>query len=259
MSEDCLELWVKFSSEPLTMCETPDGSLVVSLSMGLLLHIKTTEKHKTERLANLDGSCGIAYNSKGSLIICDLVNQQVKEISIDGKERVLKDFDEIGPDRVVCDKSGLMVFTDSGPHGETNIENPIGSVHCLNQWGLTTWAKKCLAGTGGLDFSPSGDLYLCETHKNRILKFNKERQMSVFYQFSGPLPVDIAVDSTENLWVARTDNRYGRITVVAPDGTHLKTFSTLPLVSGIIVTNGYIWMIERSTKSLYRLSSDYTE
>jgi len=116
-----------------------------------------------------------------------------------------------------------------------------------------------LAGTGGLDFSPSGDLYLCETHKNRIIKFNKERQMSVFYQFSGPLPVDISVDSTENLWVARTDNRYGRITVVAPDGTHLKTFSTLPLVSGIVVTHGYIWMIERSTKSLYRLSSDYTE
>lgn len=68
-----------------------------------------------------------------------------------------------------------LYFTDSGPWGETSIENPRGSVFVIDvQLGMVRpLALNCLAYPSGLALAQNDKvLYVCETGKNRILRFN---------------------------------------------------------------------------------------
>ena len=68
-----------------------------------------------------------------------------------------------------------LYFTDSGPWGETSIENPRGSVFVVDiQLGMVRpLALNCLAYPTGLVLANNDKiLYVCETGMNRILRFN---------------------------------------------------------------------------------------
>jgi len=82
----------------------------------------------------------------------------------------------LGPHSMALSEDGNnLYFTDSGPWGETSIENPKGSVFVLDiPLGLVRpLALQCLAYPTGLVLSNNDKLlYVCETAKNRVLRFN---------------------------------------------------------------------------------------
>lgn len=74
---------------------------------------------------------------------------------------------------VLSEKNNSLFFTDSGPMGDTNIENPSGSIFAIDL-GVSMlkpiiYGK--LANPCGLALSPSENvLYVAETLTNRILR-----------------------------------------------------------------------------------------
>ena len=90
---------------------------------------------------------------------------------------MIKDFDGSnlkGPNSMVLsEKNNCLFFTDSGPMGETSLENPTGSIFAID---LTVSMLKPivygkLAHPSGLAMSPSENvLYVAETLNNRVLR-----------------------------------------------------------------------------------------
>ena len=74
---------------------------------------------------------------------------------------------------VLSEKNNCLFFTDSGPMGETSLENPTGSIFAID---LTVSMLKPivygkLAHPSGLAMSPSENvLYVAETLNNRVLR-----------------------------------------------------------------------------------------
>lgn len=74
---------------------------------------------------------------------------------------------------VLSEKNNCLFFTDSGPMGETSLENPSGSIFAID---LTVSMLKPivygkLAHPSGLAMSPSENvLYVAETLNNRVLR-----------------------------------------------------------------------------------------
>ena len=147
---------------------------------------------------------------------------------------MIKDFDGSnlkGPNSMVLsEKNNCLFFTDSGPMGETSIENPSGSIFAID---LTVSMLKPivygkLAHPSGLALSPSENvLYVAETLNNRVLRIvfhsSGVYHTSVFHQFSGRLgPTAIAVDANGLVYVARFDftecSKDGIITVLNENG-----------------------------------------
>ena len=131
---------------------------------------------------------------------------------------------------VLSEKNNSLFFTDSGPMGESSIENPCGSIFAIDL-GVSmlkpiVYGK--LAHPCGVALSPSENcLYVAETLNNRVLRVvihsSGVYHTSVFHQFSGRLgPSALAVHPSGQLYVARYDfteaSKNGLITVLAETG-----------------------------------------
>ena len=90
---------------------------------------------------------------------------------------VIKDFDGQalrGPNSMVLsEKNNSLFFTDSGPLGESNLENPTGSIFAIDLG--VSMLKPILYGKlahpSGIAINPEENcLYVCETLTNRILR-----------------------------------------------------------------------------------------
>lgn len=147
---------------------------------------------------------------------------------------VIKDFDGSnlkGPNSMVLsEKNNALFFTDSGPLGESSIENPTGSIFAIDL-GVSMlkpiiYGK--LAHPSGLALNKAENvLYVAETLKNRILRVvlhsSGVYHTSVFHQFSGRLgPTALAVSQNGKIYAARFDfmevNQNGIITVLSDQG-----------------------------------------
>lgn len=90
---------------------------------------------------------------------------------------MIKDFDGSnlkGPNSMVLsEKNNSLFFTDSGPMGESSLENPTGSIFAIDL--AVSMLKPIvygkLAHPSGLALNPTENvLYVAETLKNRILR-----------------------------------------------------------------------------------------
>ncbi len=90
---------------------------------------------------------------------------------------VIKDFDGNnlkGPNSMILsEKNNSLFFTDSGPLGESNLENPTGSIYAIDL--AVSMLKPIvygkLAHPCGLALSPNENiLYVAETLMNRVLR-----------------------------------------------------------------------------------------
>jgi len=131
---------------------------------------------------------------------------------------------------VLSETNNSLFFTDSGPLGESSLENPSGSLFVIDLGVsmLKPILYGCLAHPAGLAMNAKQSiLYVAETLKNRILRVVVHSSgvfhTSVFHQFSGRLgPTALAMNSRGNLYVARYDfaesSKNGLITVLNDDG-----------------------------------------
>ena len=124
---------------------------------------------------------GLVFDQQGSSFIADMAHQAILSQTVTDLRieitPVIKDFDGNnlkGPNSMVLsEKNNALFFTDSGPLGETNLENPTGSIFAidLSVSMLKPVAYGTLAHPCGLALSPSGNvLYVAETLMNRVLR-----------------------------------------------------------------------------------------
>lgn len=131
---------------------------------------------------------------------------------------MIKDFDGNalkGPNSMILsEKNNALFFTDSGPLGETSLENPGGSVFAIDLGVsmLKPVIYNKLAYPSGLAISLEENvLYVSETYANRILRIvihsSGVYHTSVFHQFSGRLgPTALAIHpESGHLYAARYD------------------------------------------------------
>ena len=130
---------------------------------------------------------------------------------------------------VLSEQNNCLIFTDSGPLGDTSIESPNGSVFSidLSVSMLKPIIDSKLAYPSGLALSPDENIiYVSETGLNRILRIvchsSGVYHTSVFFQFSGRFgPTALAMHPDGRLFVARFDfsecSKHGLISVINSD------------------------------------------
>ena len=175
---------------------------------------------------------------QGSSFVADMAHQAILSQTVTETRieitPVIKDFDGSnlkGPNSMVLsEKNNALYFTDSGPLGESSLENPTGSIFAIDL-GVSMlkpiiYGK--LAHPCGLALNQDENiLYVAETMQNRILRVvlhsSGVYHTSVFHQFSGRLgPTALAVSPAGKLYAARFDfveaSANGIISVITPDG-----------------------------------------
>ena len=181
---------------------------------------------------------GLVFDMQGSSFIADMAHQAILSQTVTDMRieitPVIKDFDGNslkGPNSMVLsEKNNSLFFTDSGPLGESNLENPTGSIYAIDL-GVSmlkpiVYGK--LAHPCGLALSPNENvLYVAETLMNRVLRVvihsSGVYHTSVFHQFSGRLgPTALAVSPSGQLYVARFDfteaDKNGIISILSDSG-----------------------------------------
>lgn len=221
---------------------------------------------------------GLVFDMQGSSFIADQAHQAILSQTVTDNRieitPVIKDFDGSnlkGPNSMVLsEKNNCLFFTDSGPMGETSIENPTGSIFAID---LTVSMLKPivygkLAHPSGVAMSPSENLlYVAETLNNRVLRVvvhsSGVYHTSVFHQFSGRLgPTAIAVDSNGSVYVARFDfteaSKDGIISILNESGELQEDLlvNDCSEITGLFfskVQDDILYATESSTNSLLKI------
>jgi len=223
---------------------------------------------------------GLEFDNHGVAFVCDTAHQAIFRIMCvktdDGVPRqeiepYVREYEQsqfLGPNSLCLSRqTGMLYFTDSGPFGETSLQNPRGSVFAINPSTqlLIPLCLNTLAHPSGVALSSDEkNIYVAETAMNRILRFTQHPpgvfHCSMFYQLSGRLgPTALAVSSSGDLYAAHFDfsdnTDVGRIVIINPDGELVgQIHAPGPEITGICLTpdERHLIIAERSSTSLYR-------
>lgn len=223
---------------------------------------------------------GLEFDGQGFAYVCDAAHQAIFRImrvdADDGVSRqeieaYVREYEQsqfLGPNSLCFSRSsGMLYFTDSGPFGETSLQNPRGSVFAVSPSTqlLIPLCLNTLAHPCGLSLSPDEkNIYVAETSMNRVLRFTQHPpgvfHSSVFLQMAGRFgPTALAVSAAGDLFVAHFDfadnTDTGRIVVINTDGKVTGEIAVPgPEITGLCMTpdQKYLIIAERSTTSLYR-------
>ena len=124
---------------------------------------------------------GLVFDMQGSSFISDLAHQSILSQTVTESRieitPVIKEFDGNalkGPhSMVLSEKNNCLFFTDSGPFGETSLENPNGSVFAIDMGvnALKPIIHNKLCYPTGLAMSNDETLlFVSETSMNRVLR-----------------------------------------------------------------------------------------
>lgn len=228
----------------------------------------------------------VVSDDKSSQIafVCDAAHQAILRITRSKQngdaagqqdiEAIVREYEGValrGPCSVCASRAGsgntMIYFTDSGPFGETSLQNAEGSVFAINTMTqlLIPLSVKSLACPYGIALSPDDStVYVCETAANRILRFVQHPagvyHCSVFHQFSGRFgPTAVCVSDAGDIYVAHYDfpdaAEDGRVVVLDSEGNVTARLSVPgPQITGLCLDpqQQYLIITEQSTQSVYR-------
>jgi aspartate beta-hydroxylase len=183
-----------------------------------------------------------------------------------------------GPSSIAVDSAQTVYFTDSGPLGNTTLQNSTGSVFAISGAAqvLQPLAFECLAHPCGVALAPGpphdptlAPVYVAEMARNRVLRFVQAPKgvyhCSVFHQFGGAVgPSGVACDAHGHVFVSRFEYAglgcNGYVSILDAEGKVLREIATpAPEVTGITVggdQRAFIYITEQSTSSVYRIALD---
>ncbi|KAL4495585.1 hypothetical protein ABPG72_014054 [Tetrahymena utriculariae] len=196
-----------------------EGSLYIVSQNGEILSFKDNQLKNEFHFAGQPSSLVIDSSGK-TFYLADMAHQSIfaRIVNENGQEDIhelIKEYEGqplLGPHSLaISEQLNSLIFTDSGPFGETSIENPKGSVFMidLEDKFVRPLALNCLAYPSGLALSTDEKiLYVCETCKNRVLRFVLTPQgifyFSVFATFQGRFgPIACTVSPSDLLYVGR--------------------------------------------------------
>lgn len=265
----------------------PSGELFTVSTAGDIFRYAGNADYDTEFAAESWGNSsgqpmGLEFDTQGAAFVCDAAHQAIFRITRveteDGLPRqeiepYVREYEQaqfLGPNSLCLSRqSGMLYFTDSGPFGETSMQNPRGSVFAISPSTqlLIPLCLNTLASPCGLALSQPDErhLYVCETAMNRILRFSQHPpgvyHCSVFSQLSGRFgPTAITVSDAGDIFVAHFDfaenAETGRVLILDVEGMVTAVLTVPgPEITGLCLTNDQrsLLITERSTTSLYRL------
>jgi len=179
----------------------------------LLVDEVSSKPQEATVFQNSDGQpTGLAWDTKDNVLyVTDLAYKAVLTIGNDGTAvRHVGEYEKKslkGPNSAVFDKKGKLYFADSGSLGDTSLSQPKGSVFVIEGGPsgalLKPLALECLACPMGLTVADNDVVYVCETLRNRVLRFVRTDTgawiPTVWRQFSGLLgPVGVACKELKN-------------------------------------------------------------
>jgi len=222
---------------------------------------------------------GLQFDSQGVAFVCDAAHQAIFTIMSkmeDGLQRqeiqpYVREYEQsqlLGPNSLCLSRqTGMLYFTDSGPFGETSLQNPRGSVFAISPSTqlLIPLCLNTLAYPCGVALSPDEkNIYVAETAMNRILRFTQHPPQvfhcTVFHQLAGRFgPTALCVSKDGDIYVAHFDfadnTPTGRIVVMNSEGEVTQLLSVPgPEITGLCLTpdERYLIVAERHTTCLYR-------
>lgn len=265
----------------------PNGDLFAVACSGDIYRYNGSVDYDNEFVAEAWGSSsgqplGLEFDDQGVAFVCDAAHQAIFRVSRveteDGTlkqeiEPYVKEYEQaqfLGPNSLcLSHQTGMLYFTDSGPFGETSLQNPRGSVFAVSASTqlLIPLVLNTLAHPCGVALSPDEKcIYVAETGMNRILRLTQcppgVFHCSVFCQLAGRFgPTAIAVNNAGDLFVAHFDfaenTESGKI--LAIDSTGEVTCSYMvpaPEITGLCLTQPdqrHLLVTEKSTSTIYRV------
>jgi sugar lactone lactonase YvrE len=256
---------------------TGKGVFLTAMGNGEI-HVLAEDGERPEIYTNADGQpAGIAMDKTGRLYIADTALRAVTQNSDDVSNVFVKEYEGKsfrGPSSLAFGPDGSMYFTDSGPLGETTLQNPSGSCFCVTMLPnggeqiLKPLVLESLAHPGGIAVSADGkNIYISELLRNRVLRLFEYPsgvwQTSVYYQFSGSVgPSCLACGKDGTLYVGMFEpsscaqGSSGTINVLSADGQVSKTIS-IPgtAIEGLALSDdgSCLYVTEASNKALYKV------
>jgi gluconolactonase len=263
--------WVKVVSS-LNFPEGPawnkeNNSLYFSNCYGGWISRVSNSKHDTflvamEKPFSFEKTNGMTIHNN-FLYACDFVKGVVLKISKNGKTNIYTDnyngkkFNR--PNDLAFDKKGNLYFTDPKSYGTDKLDGRIFMVEAETK--KVILIKDSLAFPNGIAFSADGkNLFVCESARNRILKFNVKPGGTIFNKTEFIVlpngdPDGIAFDDKGNLYVAHFGTGY--LFVLNPQGKIIQKIKT----PGLKPTNvefgdedmKTLYLTEVETNSLYKI------
>jgi gluconolactonase len=177
-------------------------------------------------------SNGLTFGKDGNLYACDYGIGAILKITDKGMTEIIspgydgKKYNR--PNDLAFSLNGFLFFTDPKSYG---IDKPDGRLFKLNiNSGEAELIKDSLCFPNGIAFSIDGKyLFVCESAKNRILKFDvaddgKISNQTVFIDLPGGDPDGIAFDKEGRLYCAHFGS--GTIYLIGKDGKILSELKT---------------------------------
>ena len=265
------------NNRPYCPIEDAEGNLYVVINNGDIYQV--TEGRLEMAFSTNGQPTSIVFDQQGSSFIADSAHQAILSQTMNENHMettpVIKDFEGVplkGPhSMILSEKQNALYFTDSGPFGESGLENPWGSIFAIDlaESNLKKIEFESLAYPCGLAVNTNEDvLYVSEMWRNRVLKVvlheNGTYHTSVFKQFSGRFgPTAMAVSHDGLIYVARFDFAHitdeGIITVLnekAQIEEEIK-LPRLPEITGMYfskIHDNLLYITEGSTQSLVSFS-----
>ncbi|XZE22516.1 SMP-30/gluconolactonase/LRE family protein [Pirellulaceae bacterium SH449] len=199
---------------------------------------KFTIDGKTSVFAITGAPNGHKILADGTHLVCDASHRAVLKLDATGQmlEPASTSCDGKplrGPNDLTLDPKGGFYFTDPG---DSSAESPIGTVHYVDESGVTHLVADKLAFPNGIVLTPDGKtLLVAESQRNRVLAYpvlsqGKVGAMSVFADLpkseSGKLednqPDGMCLDAEGNLYVAHFGMK--QVQVLDPKGKLIRRF-----------------------------------
>ena len=266
-------LWTKVTSN-LNFPEGPawdmkSNSLYFSNCYGGWISKINLNKHDTFLVAskeanNFEKTNGMTFHN-GFLYACDFGKGAILKISKEGTiEIYAKDYKGKkfnNPNDIAFDKNGNLYFTDPKSYGMKKLDGRLFMVEAQTE--KVVLLKDSLAFPNGIAFSEDGkNLFVCESAKNRILKFNVGKNGILFNKtefavLPGGDPDGIALDTKGNLFVAHFGT--GHLFVINKQGKIIQKIKTPGKKPTNVEFGGKdmktLFLTEVETNSLYKLNT----
>ena len=175
---------------------------------------------------------GLTFDKNGNLFACEYGIGLIIKIDSNGiAETYASGYGASSfnrPNDLAFDELGNLYFTDPKSYGK---DKPDGVVYRIDH--QTKEVKPVvtdLCFPNGIAFSRDGkNVFVCESAKNRILKFSVEEdgsltEQTVFIELPGGDPDGIAFDLNDNLYAAHFGS--GTVFIISPEGKILSEIKT---------------------------------